>query len=79
MNSDATLNLILDALTEYGSNLLYILGSLVLVLGVGFLIYKVGWGYIRNMPGDWTYNSQRSSYRLGGGRNVKVKSGNLLG
>lgn len=77
MNATSARELIVNKLVEYGDNLLLILAG-VIGIGLGFLLYKLGWGYIRNMPGDWTYDSQRASYRIGRGRNVQVKSGNLL-
>jgi len=77
MNSQSTLNLILETAEKFGLSLIGILGTIILI-GVGYLVYKVGWGYIRNMPGDWGYNSQRKSFRWGHGSSVKIKSGNLL-
>jgi len=77
MNATSARELIVNKLVEYGDNMLLILTTVVGV-ALGFVLYKLGWGYIRNMPGDWTYDSQRASYRFGRGRNVKVRSGNLL-
>jgi len=78
MNADSAKTVILSALGDYSIALFYICGA-VLTIGVGYLVYKIGWGYIRNMPGDWTYNSQRASYRFGHGKKVAVHSGNMLG
>lgn len=78
MNASSARELIVNSIVDYGDNMLLIFGAFV-IIGLGFVLYKLGWGYIRNMPGDWTYDSQRASYQIGHGRNVKVRSGNLLG
>jgi len=42
MTSTTTLALITDAITDYGTAGLAVLGS-VLVLGVGYLVFRFGW------------------------------------
>jgi len=42
MDATSTKDLILGAITDYGTAGLAILGA-VLVLGVGYLVYKFGW------------------------------------
>lgn len=77
MNVTSVKNLILSVTHDFGSALLILLGA-VIVIGIGFLIFKLGWGYIRNMPGDWGYDSQRKSYRFGRGKVVKPGANGVI-
>jgi len=54
MSVDAVKNLLLVAIRDFGTSLLLIVGA-VLVIAVGALIFKVGWGWIND-----------KSYSLGG-------------
>jgi len=46
MNATATQNLITDGLTTFGGSVLVILGA-VLVIGIGYLVFRFGWGRIK--------------------------------
>jgi len=54
--------LITSALGDWGKMLLIIMGA-VMVIGVGILIVRLGYGYIRNLPGDLGYDPSRKSRR----------------
>jgi len=77
MNSISVTNLIVAAGQDFGSAVIIIFGA-VLVIAGGFILFKVGWGYIRNMPGDWGYNSQRKSFRFGRGKSVAIPPGGRI-
>jgi len=46
MNASSTLALITDAAQDYGTALLAVLGA-VIVIGVGMLVFKVGWRKVK--------------------------------
>lgn len=46
MSAASTTPLILDALTDFGTALLTILGA-VIVIGVGYLVFRVGWRKVK--------------------------------
>jgi len=50
MNATATQALITDGLTTFGSSVLVILGA-VLVIGIGYLVFRFGWGRIKRSLG----------------------------
>lgn len=77
MDSNSALSLILGALTTFGESVGIILGASI-VIGLGVLVFSVGWGYIRNMPGDWGYDSQRKSWRPGRGKSVEIPKGGRI-
>ena len=51
MNNTNAGNLIIGGYTNFGVSMLVILGGLI-VIGVGFLVFKVGWGIMT----DRSYN-----------------------
>jgi len=51
MNSGSTQTLILNALSDYGLALLGILGAVILI-GVGYLVFRIGWGKVKEFGGD---------------------------
>lgn len=77
MNFSNVRDLILETAGNFGITMLEILG-VVLGIMVAFLVFKIGWGLIRNMPGDWGYNSQRKSYRFGRGKSVPIPQGGRI-
>lgn len=70
LNSGSAVGLLRDTANEFGLVLLIILGA-VIGIAIGVLVFKVGYGYIRNMPGDWGYNPSRKSYRFGRGKSIQ--------
>jgi len=54
MNGANAQALILNAIQDFGSSLLYIVGAF-LVIAVGVLIFKIGWGWLHDQ-----------SYSIGG-------------
>lgn len=74
---DTASGLITDSLQDYGNVLFWIFASLMGIM-VGCLIFRIGYLHIRNLPGDPGYDPSRGSFRRGRGRNVKIKSGNIL-
>jgi len=46
MNASASLATILSSLNGYGTSILTIIGT-VLVIGVSYLIYRIGWGHVK--------------------------------
>jgi len=68
MNGDAMKDVILTNLNDYGLAMLGILGA-ILVLSVGFLVFRKGYLTLMNDPDGWNYDSKRGSY---GSRHNKV-------
>lgn len=77
MNFITAKNLIVNIASSFS---LTIFKVFVVVIGIAiaFLVFKIGWGLIRNMPGDWGYNSQRKSYRFGRGKSVSIPAGGRI-
>jgi len=77
MNAESIREVIIGAIADYGSEILLILGS-VLGIAVAFLVFKIGWGYLRNTPGDWGYNPHRKSWIMGRGKSVDIPTGGRI-
>lgn len=77
LSASESTKILLREISVYGEVVLQILGAII-AIGIAYLIFSIGWQLIRNMPGDFGYNSQRASYRFGHGKVIKPHSGNML-